>query len=67
VADLPFFRRANKMVARFPNEPHMKWAYAVAESVFILSEVEGSRSTTVRLLRGIPRLRFAPLGITELK
>ena len=29
-------------------------------------EVEGFRSVTVRLLRGIPRLRFAPLGMTEL-
>jgi hypothetical protein len=25
----------------------------------------GARSTTIRLLRGIPRLRFAPLGMTE--
>jgi len=30
------------------------------------SEVEGLRTVTVRLLRGIPRLRFAPLGMTRL-
>ena len=32
----------------------------------IPSEVEGSRSVRVRLLRGIPRLRFARLGMTQL-
>jgi hypothetical protein len=29
------------------------------------SEVEGSRDISLRLLRGFPRLRFAPLGMTE--
>ena len=36
-------------------------------SPFVIpSEVEGFRSVTVRLLRGIPRLRFAPLGMRQL-
>ena len=30
------------------------------------SEVKSSSSVVVRLLRGIPRLRFAPLGMTQL-
>jgi len=30
---LAILRRANKMVTRLPNEPHTKWAYAVAEPV----------------------------------
>jgi len=39
-------------------------SYASRVSV-IPSEVEGSRSITNRLLSGIPRLRFAPRGMTE--
>ena len=31
----------------------------------ILSGVEGSRGRTVRLFRGIPRLRCASLGMTN--
>ena len=31
----------------------------------IPSEVEGSRCKTIGLHRGIPRLRFAPLGMTN--
>jgi hypothetical protein len=31
----------------------------------IPSEVEGSHGVTCGLLQGIPRLRFAPLGMTE--
>jgi hypothetical protein len=43
------------------NQPKIPTARLV-----IPSEVEGFRSVTVRLLRGIPRLRFAPLGMTQL-
>ena len=35
------------------------------EATVIPSEVEGSRCKTVGLRRGIPRLRFAPLGMTN--
>ena len=41
--------------------------YHAANMAFVIpSEVEGFRSVTARLLRGIPRLRFAPLGMTQL-
>jgi hypothetical protein len=33
--------------------------------IVILSEVEGSWSITFRWFNGIPRLRFAPLGMTN--
>jgi hypothetical protein len=37
------------------------------EKAVIPSEVEGSRSIASRFRHGIPRLRFAPLGMTKRK